>query len=309
MAAGWLVARSHPEAILRSLRTALPGIILAAFIHVFAMLASARIWESLLPRASRPSLRGMLYLVWIRESINGLLPVARIGGEIVSFRLLRWRAVRAPAAAASLVVDIQIFVIAQFIWTLVSVAFLLGRADSSAVRLAGELLWGVGLLGPLVLVWILVQRARPLERLVRHINRFAGGKLTGLVGQTARVDRHVRAIWRRRGTLVACLVVWQPLQFLVVSLELWVALQFLGSPLSFPRTLALEALVQAVATAAFFVPAGLGVQEGGFVLIGGALGLSAEACLALAGARRLRDLIVFLPGLAAWQLAEKPTTP
>src|SRR4051794_41915647 len=27
--------------------------------------------------------------VWIRESVNGLLPVARVGGEIASYRLLR----------------------------------------------------------------------------------------------------------------------------------------------------------------------------------------------------------------------------
>jgi hypothetical protein len=46
------------------------------------------------------------------------------------------------------------------------------------------------------------------------------------------------------------------------------------------------------------------VQEGGFILIGGALGLDPSTCLALAGARRIRDLLIFVPGLFAWQLAE-----
>jgi uncharacterized membrane protein YbhN (UPF0104 family) len=63
-------------------------------------------------------------------------------------------------------------------------------------------------------------------------------------------------------------------------------------------------VIQAVSSAAFFVPGGLGVQEGGFILIGGALGLDPATCLALAGARRIRDLLIFLPGLFAWQIAE-----
>jgi hypothetical protein len=46
------------------------------------------------------------------------------------------------------------------------------------------------------------------------------------------------------------------------------------------------------------------VQEGGFILIGGALGLDPATCLALAGARRIRDLLIFVPGLFAWQIAE-----
>jgi len=77
-----------------------------------------------------------------------------------------------------------------------------------------------------------------------------------------------------------------------------------------------ESLIQAVSSAAFFVPGGLAVQEGSFVLIGGAPGLDPSICLALAGARRIRDLVIFIPGLLAWQLAEssnrlaaRPTQP
>ncbi|OLL28495.1 hypothetical protein BTH42_27435 [Burkholderia sp. SRS-W-2-2016] len=34
------------------------------------------------------------------------------------------------------------------------------------------------------------------------------------------------------------------------------------------------------------------------------LGFDPQTCLALAGARRFRDIIVFLPGLIAWQVVE-----
>ena len=38
--------------------------------------------------------------------------------------------------------------------------------------------------------------------------------------------------------------------------------------------------------------------------IGGLMGFDAPTCLALAGARRIRDLLFYVPGLIAWQFAE-----
>ena len=79
----------------------------------------------------------------------------------------------------------------------------------------------------------------------------------------------------------------------------------MGRPLDWPEAVAIEALIQAVSSAAFVVPGALGVQEGGFVLIGTALGVDAPTSLALAAARRIRDLVVYFPGLVAWQWAER----
>ena len=52
------------------------------------------------------------------------------------------------------------------------------------------------------------------------------------------------------------------------------------------------------------IPGALGVQEGGFLVVGAVLGIDGTTALALATARRLRDLIVFFPGLISWQRAE-----
>jgi len=46
------------------------------------------------------------------------------------------------------------------------------------------------------------------------------------------------------------------------------------------------------------------VQEGGFIVLGAAVGLDGGAALALATARRLREVVVFFPGLVAWHWAE-----
>jgi uncharacterized membrane protein YbhN (UPF0104 family) len=82
------------------------------------------------------------------------------------------------------------------------------------------------------------------------------------------------------------------------------ALYFLGHTVSIADAILIDALIHAVSSAAFIVPAAIGVQEGGFLVIGALLGLPPELSLALALARRARDLILYVPGMLVWQIAE-----
>src|SRR5580692_4724334 len=128
----WLVTRDNPEAVLALLRAAGGGLLLAGLAHVLPMLANARDWQTLIRGANRPGMAGMLHLVWIRESINGMLPVARVGGEIVSFRMMVKRGLRASTAVASLIVDTQLTLISQMLFTLAAIGYLLAHAASSS---------------------------------------------------------------------------------------------------------------------------------------------------------------------------------
>lgn len=55
-----------------------------------------------------------------------------------------------------------------------------------------------------------------------------------------------------------------------------------------PAGLAAESAAQAVRNAGFVIPAGIGVQEGGYVLGGSLAGIGAEAALAVALVKRAR---------------------
>ncbi|SMG20789.1 flippase-like domain-containing protein [Paraburkholderia susongensis] len=302
----WLVWREDPGTVLGALRAAGAGLVLAALAHVLPMIANACDWRSLIRGANRPSFGKMLHLVWVRESVNSMLPVARVGGELVSFRMLRRWGVRASSAVGSIIVDMQLTVISQLLFTMVGIGFLFAHAQSGTLRLAGQLAWGVVVLMPLLLLFALVQHANPFERITRVLNRITSGKLAALVGQSAQIDQSIKLIWRRRAVVLRYLFFWQPLQCFLTSLEIWLALYFLGARVTLVEAIVIESLIQAISSAAFFVPGGLGVQEGGFILIGGALGLDPATCLALAAARRIRDLLMFVPGLIAWQFSESP---
>ena len=305
LVAAWLFWRSEPGVVFALLRAAGLGLLGVALLHVLPMLVSSRIWQLLILDPCRPRLPGMLQLVWIRESINGLLPVARLGGEVVSFRMLRRQGVAVASSVASLMVDMQIFVLCQLLFTLAGIGYLLGLTNSGALHLAGRLAWSLAAFGPLVFLFAAMQYVNPFQRLGRFANGLAGGRWGAVEEHAAGIDQGILAIWRKRGTIALCLLVWQPIQCLAVSFEIWVALRILGHPIGLASAMTFEVLIQAVSSAAFFIPGGLGVQESAFVVIGGVLGLSPPTCLALAATRRLRDVAVFGAGLVAWQYLER----
>jgi hypothetical protein len=136
----------------------------------------------------------------------------------------------------------------------------------------------------------------------------AAGRFPGIAAHSARIDRMTRRLWRVRGAIAGCFL-WQFAGWMAGALEIWIALAALGHPVSIAEAVAIEAMIQALSSAAFLVPGALGLQEAGFLGLGLLLGLPAEAAAALAIARRLRDLIIFLPGLLAWVWAERRMAP
>ncbi|GAB4283858.1 MAG: hypothetical protein Kow0092_38510 [Deferrisomatales bacterium] len=129
------------------------------------------------------------------------------------------------------------------------------------------------------------------------------GPGSALVGGGAELDREVGALYRRRRDLAVCFL-WRLASWVLGAGEVWLALRLLGNPVGWADALVLESLGQAVRSLGFFVPGALGVQEGGFLVLGALVGLPAEAALALSLAKRVRELELGLPGLLAWSVAE-----
>jgi uncharacterized membrane protein YbhN (UPF0104 family) len=78
----------------------------------------------------------------------------------------------------------------------------------------------------------------------------------------------------------------------------------MGVPLGWEAAFVIESLGQAARSAGFAVPGALGVQEAGFILVGGLFAIPPETAIALSMVKRARELAIGLPGLVAWQWAE-----
>src|ERR1700688_2153556 len=132
-----LFVREDVRGIVDLVITAGPGLVVAGLFHFFPMIANARAWQRLLPAPRRPGLRVLTWATWVRESVNGLLPVARIGGEIVAYRIVRRYAARRSDAAASLVADMALSVLSQAGFALFGVAllFAIGHTSTATTQL------------------------------------------------------------------------------------------------------------------------------------------------------------------------------
>jgi len=296
-----LFARENVAGIALLVAAAIPGLMLAAAFHVLPMLVNALAWQRLFASADRPRLSVMARAVWIRESVNGVLPVARVGGEIAAYRILRHHVASRAAVAAGIAADVALSVLSQAAFALLGVALLLAAGHGFAF--AKELAFVVGAMLMAGAAFLLAQRAGALAGIAGVAERLFAGRLRAAKAGTLRVDRALRAVHARHADVVACLLL-QFAAWVVSAGETWIALHFLGAPRTLAEAVAIEATVQAINSAAFIVPAAVGIQEGAFLLIGGIVGLDATTALALAAARRLRDVVIFIPGLFAWHHAE-----
>jgi hypothetical protein len=97
------------------------------------------------------------------------------------------------------------------------------------------------------------------------------------------------------------------LQFMALisgSLEIWFVLRVAGHPIDVQDALIMESLMQAVRHVIFFVPGGIGVQEGMLVEFGQSVGVSSELALTVSIAKRIREILCGLPALISWAVME-----
>lgn len=289
--------------------------------------------QALHPKRLRPSLTLSSYCLWINFAVNWLLPVAQVGGEIARVRLLLRRKFDSGVAIASIVGDQTLQILSQALYALTGILLLsmklfqtLNSTDSSvalnpftiaAAPTAAQTQQLLATLGFSILVlsglsfgfyWIQKQGLFKLfskiaHKLPKRLSKHTSHNSDDIKIQAERIDQAVLAMYHRRDRLLIS-ILWRLGFRILAAGETWLALQFLGNPVSIPDAIILESLGQAVRSAAFLLPGGLGAQEGGMMLIGTALGIPPQLGLSVSLCKRIRELVIGVPGLVALQLEE-----
>lgn len=259
-------------------------------------------WHYLLMGDRPPSWRFKLYATWIGLGVNWLLPVAQIGGELARARLLIKRRYAIGPAIASVVGDKTLQVATQALYTLTGLV-LLAATRTQNILGRGALISVLGM-GFVTVMFYRLQRGGLFQRFAQVAQRFVSATSGEAIDAIAlQVDQALQQLYDARRRLAIALAL-RSLYRLVMAGEVWLALWILGYPVSWVDAMILESLGQGVRSAAFAVPGGLGAQEGGFILIGAALGLPPQVSLALSLCKRFRELTLGVPGLIAWQIEE-----
>jgi len=278
------------------------GLLGVILLHGVPLLFSGLAWHRLLKGFQCSPVHLFIQARWIREGVNDLLPVAQVGGHVAGARFLTLHGVKAGLAGASVVVDVTMRLLAQLVFTLAGVVLLLsyGNQEASTVRwwVGGVLLAGLGLLG-----FILAQRWGLFKLLETGLQVVARKWEFPSLGKIQDLHDTIQVLYRDPSRLLMS-GGFHLLSLMTGTLEVWVLLYLMGQPIDLWEACLLESLGQAVRTAGFAVPGALGVQEGGFLLLGGLVGVSPAASLGLSLAKRIRDVVLGVPALFTWQVWE-----
>lgn len=297
----WLVTHIGLRAVLAaagSIGAGGFGLLCALSFAVLAVLGPA--WYVLLPPASHPSLRVVLWARMVRDAASESLPFSQVGGMVFGVRAAALFHMPTRLSVASMIVDVTTELIAQLLYVGFGLLLLSSHAHTQAAALfersilAGLLLAAVG-----GVAFLALQR----QGFSWLSDRLAGRIFPASVAHMSGIAAHLRDIHRAplRLLLSVCIhfCAWT-----AAALTTWVAFRLIGQSVSIGAAITLESLVYALRSLAFFVPNALGVQEAAYTLIAPMVGIGREYALAVSLLRRARDIAVGIPVLLCYQLLE-----
>ncbi len=275
---------------------------LAALIGIYlvCLLLCAVAWRVVILDAPRNAILVCLWARWLRESV-GNLALVPTAGEIAGARELSLHGVRPGMAGASTVVDLTLELLSQIVFTLFGLALLI--TWYRGMEIGPWLVTGIAISALAAAGFILAQRRglfRFLERLPEKLDlKWAWTVLPDAEG----IHAGIQSIYQHRARVLASggvhLAAW-----VAGAGEAYVGLWFMGHAIAWSDALILESIAFALRTAAFVIPSRLGIQEGGYILLGAMFGLSPEVALALSLLKRGREIVTGLPCLIIWQSVE-----
>ena len=264
-------------------------------------------WRLLFKPGFRPSFGIAVIARWVGESVNGLLPVAQVGGELARARLLfhalkrEGKPTSGMDAAATVIVDMTLALLAQVLFTLPGLWHLWQLNETAIARVAGGVVVSVL---PLVLL-IAAQHQGAIKGGAALAARFGLTRLVADEAQDHPLWARLAALYRRI-PLAASVTAAHVLAWTLRAGETYITLRLMGQEIGVLDAIMIEGLLSAARTLGFLLPAGLGVQEGALLLLCGWAGVPGSVALALALVKRARELGVCLPGLVTWAVLERP---
>jgi putative membrane protein len=297
-----LVAWQGFDQMLAALAVAGWGLVVVALFHWLPLFTESIAWWVLFRAPHQPTMLRTLWARWIGETVDTLLPAAHVGGDLVKAALLIRGGLPGPVVGATVVVDLTLTIVTQILFTVFGLT-LLGFALGSG-QIALTIVGAVVVTGILVAAFYRVQHRGLFGMAGRLLENLTRGRIwQDLSVSGEAMDQEVMSLYRDRGRALRCAVLLM-LTWLIGAGEIWLAMVFLGFPISITDALIIESLIQATRSLVFLLPGAIGVQEGGFLLFGGLLGIPADLSLALALTRRFRELALGLPALLCWQFSE-----
>ncbi|MEE8394162.1 MAG: flippase-like domain-containing protein [Rhodospirillales bacterium] len=276
------------------------GMAVIVGIYFLAFLIDSFTWQMALIQV--PLNAVWTYRTWkvrmVGEVFNNVVPAGGFGGEPLKAVLLkRYYGVGYREGTASLILAKTINLLSLLIFLACGFALMAGSGQLPA---SFKMTAGAGLSAMVfgIVLFFLVQRLKVSSITGAWISRFGfAKKADDVLHHIQDMDERLVRFYTLYKTRFAGAIGLAFVNWLLGAVEIYYAMMLLGRPMSFADCWIIEAAAQLVRAGAFFIPAGIGVQEGTFLLLYSAMTGSPVLGVSMAVIRRLREIIWIMWGL------------
>lgn len=269
------------------------------FAHIPTLYLDAIAWQVFI-KNNKLSILWSFLITWISQASGKFFPTGTISGEFIRVYLGVKRGLTIYESSSTVFADLIIATFSLFlisIFSLVILAFdnisFLNNKKSFYLVIPLFLM----LLG--CLFFYLFVKLRLIKFLLKKEN-FFGFKLNKKNQKILfKIDFSLFRLSQNKLNLSRA-ILFRLLGWVAGAFEIYVFLLIIGVEASLMDVILIEAFTGIVRAVAFFIPAGLGVQELAFVLIGNYVGLGDTVAFSIAIGRRIREIIVGVPAVLIW---------
>ena len=256
-------------------------------------------WKYML--VDTPARTTVARLFWLRlggESLNQLTPTACLGGE--PFKAFRLQADGVPleVASASVVIMKGILVLSLVLYIFTGLALAPFYLPEAAKHILFLTLAALGLAAAGI-IFVLVQRREPFGNSFRFLSRrgWLPHFLRDQEGFLENLDTAMSQFYRQYPSRALLSFFLFFLSWLLHAVEVYLMFWLLGHPISPGMAVCLDALAMLFTALGFFIPAAMGIQEGGNILLALGFRLGFDLGAAFSILRRIREAFWLCLGL------------
>jgi uncharacterized protein (TIRG00374 family) len=240
-------------------------------------------------------------LFWLRlggDALNQLTPTASLGGE--PFKAVRLQADGVPleVASASVVImkGILFLSLTLYIFTGLALAPVFLPQTAKHMLLLSLAALGLAAVG---IAFVALQRRGPCGNSFRFLSRrgWLPHFLRDREGFLEDLDTAMSQFYRQYPARAVMSFLLFFLSWLIHAAEVYVIFWLLGHPLSWGLAICMDSLAMLFTALGFFIPASMGVQEGGNILLAMGFNLGFDLGAAFSILRRIREAFWLSLGL------------
>ena len=299
-----IVARTDLTAVAGHVEHLKWGFLAVLGVYLASFLADTLSWQYLIRpfRCDWPWFYALWKVRMVGAAVSRVTPFVGLAGEPVKAVLMKnFLGLDYREGVASLVVAKTANLLALVVFLCIGLALTIASGYlSPSYQLATTI--GLAILVVGIAVVFAVQRLQVTSAVWEWFSRRRfGQRLAHLLHHIQDLDnRLVESYSRDQGKFFLALVLTF-VNWLLGAVELYLILWFFGHPVSITEAWCIEAVVELARAGAFFIPAGIGIQEGAMVLIIAPITGQPSLGLAVALVRRVREIIWIAWGfLIAW---------